>query len=187
MRTLFNTLSMSMLVASLCVSAFSQKVTVGYDKSVDFGGFKTYTWSNPSMPVTRPLLYFTVIGSVDYELKSKGLAKVEKDGDLILVPQGGMEFGMNQAAGTPITSNLTGPPPSFNATMWTGAGGPSNLTAPYVPEGTLTITFVDRNSNKVIWMGTVKEKLDVENKKKSLERVDKAIVKLFKQYPPGKK
>jgi hypothetical protein len=56
--------------------------------------------------------------------------------------------------------------------------------APYVPEGTLALTFVDRASNKVVWCGTVTEKLDIENKKKSLERVDKAIAKLLKQFPP---
>jgi hypothetical protein len=59
--------------------------------------------------------------------------------------------------------------------------------APYVPEGTFVLTVVDRASNKVIWTGTVKEKLDIENKTKSLERIDKAIVKLLKQFPPKKK
>jgi hypothetical protein len=35
-----------------------------------------------------------------------------------------------------------------------------------------------------VWSGTVSEKLDIENKKKSLELVDKAIAKLLKQFPP---
>jgi hypothetical protein len=59
--------------------------------------------------------------------------------------------------------------------------------APYVPEGTFVLAVIDRVSNKVIWTGTVKEKLDIENKTKSLERIDKAIVKLLKQFPPKKK
>jgi hypothetical protein len=58
--------------------------------------------------------------------------------------------------------------------------------APYVPEGTFVLTVIDRVSNKVIWTGTVKEKLDIENKTKSLERIDKAIAKLLKQFPPKK-
>jgi hypothetical protein len=70
--------------------------------------------------------------------------------------------------------------------MWTGAGGPSNLMAPYVPEGTLMINLVDRNANKVIWSGTVKQKLDMENKKKSFKLIDKAIVKLLRDFPPRK-
>jgi hypothetical protein len=59
--------------------------------------------------------------------------------------------------------------------------------APYVPEGTLILTLVDHSSNKVVWTGTVTEKLDIEKKDKSLERIDKAIVKLLKQFPPKKK
>ncbi|PYU18296.1 MAG: hypothetical protein DMG30_28460 [Acidobacteria bacterium] len=40
---------------------------------------------------------------------------------------------------------------------------------------------------KVIWTGTVKEKLDIEKKRKSLELVDKAIAKLLEHFPPKKK
>ncbi len=58
--------------------------------------------------------------------------------------------------------------------------------APYVPEGTLVVNLVDRNANKVVWTGTVKQKLDMENKTKSLKLIDKAIVKLLKEFPPKK-
>jgi len=166
---------------------FSQKVRVGYDKAADFVKFKTYTWTAPTMPITRPLLYASIVGTIDHELKAKGLTRTERDGDLALTPAGGMEFGLNVATGTPILPTYGGAPPTIDANMWTGASGPSNLMAPYVPEGTLALTFVDRNSNKVIWTGTVTEKLDIENKKKSLERVDKAIAKLLKQFPPKRK
>ena len=167
-------------------NAFPQKVSVGYDKSVDFAKYKSYTWAQPATPPTRPLLYATIEGCIDYELKAKGLARTETNGDLILVPGGGMEFGLNYAVGAPIMPTYSGPPPAVNATMWTGAGGPSNLMAPYVPEGTLMINLVDRNANKVIWSGTVKQKLDMENKKKSFKLIDKAIVKLLRDFPPRK-
>jgi hypothetical protein len=91
-----------------------------------------------------------------------------------------MEFGLNVAASTPIL-------PTYDAAMWAGASGPSNLMAPHVPEGTLMLTFVDRLSNKVVWTGTVTEKLDIENKNKSLERAEKSVGKLLKQFPPNKK
>jgi hypothetical protein len=176
-----------LLAALLITSAFAQKVRVGYDKGVDFSRYTSYTWAKPTMPPTRPLLYASVLGSIDYELKAKGLARMEDDGDLVLIPAGGMEFGLNYAAGTPMLSTYSGPPPTMDATMWTGAGGPSNLMAPYVPEGTLMLNFVERGSNKVIWTGTVTQKLDMENKRKSLDLVDKAITKLLKEFPPKKK
>jgi hypothetical protein len=98
-----------------------------------------------------------------------------------------VEFGINQAASTPILSTYGGAPLVIDANMWTGATGPSNLMAPYVLEGKLVLTFADRPSDKVVWTGTVTEKLDIENKEESFWRVDKAITKLLKQFPPKKK
>jgi hypothetical protein len=168
--------------------SWGQKVRTGYERGVDFKVYKTYTWSVPEMPVTRPVLYAAIIGWVDMELKAKGLTKVEHTGDLILIPAGGMEFAVNVAAGTPILPTYGGQPPSIDATRWTGAAGAAYSAAgPYVPEGTFALTFVDRASNKIVWNGTVREKLEVENKKKSLDHVHKAVVKLVRKFPPGNK
>ena len=181
-------LCMGLLVAALAVtSAFSQKVKVGYDKRADFSRYSSYTWTEPDTPATRPMLYMTVVSSIDYELKSKGLTKTQSNGDLILIPAGGVEFGLNTPAGSPILPTTGGPPPAIDASMWTGASGSAGLMGTYVPEGTLMVNFVDRRANKVIWSGTVAVKLDMERKQESLKRVDKAIAKLLKEFPPEKK
>lgn len=173
-----------LLLPALATAAFAQKVKVGYDKSVDFSRYKTYTWAEPAMPPTRPMLYSTVIASVEEQLKNRGMQRVDKNGDLTLIPAGGIEFGISSAAGTPILSTYGGAPASIDATMWTGASGTANLTSSYVPQGTLQLQFVDRSTNKVIWNGAVSEKLDVEKKTESLDRIYKAIAKLVKQFPP---
>src|ERR1700745_1601879 len=90
------------LGAALPMAALAQKVRVGYDKGTDFLKFRSYTWAAPAMPTTRPLLYASIMGWVDNELKAKGLTRTERDGDLVLIPAGGMEFGLNQAVATPI-------------------------------------------------------------------------------------
>ena len=165
--------------------AFAQKVKVGYDKGTDFSKYKTYTWADPAMPATRPVLFEAVVARVDVELQSKGLSKVPSGGDLTIMPSGGVNFGIAGEAGTPYSPTYGGPPPALNATMWTGANGGSGAGT-YVPEGTLVLTFVDRGSNKVVWSGSVKQKLDIEKKTKSLELADKAVIKLLKEFP-GKK
>ena len=173
-----------LVLFALSSAAFAQKIKVGYDKSVDFSRYKTYTWAEPAMPPTRPMLYSTVVASVDDNLKNNGLQRVDKNGDLTLNPAGGIEYGISSAAGTPMLATYGGPPPSVDAGMWTGGGGTENLTSAYVPKGTLQLQFVDRSTNKVVWNGMVSEKLDVENKKESLDKIYKAIAKLTKQYPP---
>lgn len=170
-------------VAAIACSA--QKVKVGHDKTTDFSKFATYSWDEPAMPPTRPVIFEAVVARVEVELASKGLTRVPKDGDLTLTPSGGLDFGFAGQAGTPYSPTYGGPPPTFNATMWTGSTGPSTA-AVYVTEGTLVLTFVDRVSNKIVWSGSVKQKLDIEQKTKSLELVDKAVIKLLRRFP-GKK
>lgn len=161
----------------------AQKVKVGYDKSVDFSRYRTYTWEEPAMPPARPHLYATVIGSVDGALHSKGLSRIEQNGDLVLIPAGGIGFAIVASSGTPLSPTFTGPPPAMNATVWTGAEGQGQLM-PAVPDGTLVLEFVDRAANLVVWTGTVTQKLDIEKKSKSLELASKAVAKLLKQFPP---
>jgi len=177
-------LAFGLCLAALSSFSLAQKVKVGYDKSVDFSKYKTYSWAQPAMPVTRPLLYANVVGAIDGELHAKGLERMEKDADLILIPAGGVDFQTVSAGGTPLTSTYTGPPPVWNATMWTGKEGRGELMGP-VPDASLVLQFVDRRTNQLIWSGTVTEKLDIEQKSKSLELVNKAIAKLLKQFPPS--
>ena len=187
MRRELKKVCICVLIALPAASCLAQKVEVGYDKGTDFTKFKSYTWAEPTMPPTRPLLYASMVGSIDSELEAKRLMRAENNGDLILIPAGGMDFGLNVAVGAPISPTRGGPPAAIDATMWTGSTGFSNLMAPYLPEGTLVLTFVNRGANKVIWTGAVTEKLDIEKKDKSLRLVNKAIVKLLKQFPPTKK
>lgn len=55
-----------------------------------------------------------------------------------------------------------------------------------VSEGTLILTFVDRTNNRIVWTGSVKQKLDLEKKNKSLELADKAVIELMQKFPPTK-
>lgn len=181
-------LLMSLLLIIIpMTSAVAQKVKVGYDKSVDFSRYKSYTVAEPDIRPARPLLHASMVGSIDHELKSKGFAKTENDGDLILIPEGGTEYGINQAVGAPISPTYSGQPAALNATMWTGAAGYAVSVGTFVPEGTLRLDFVDRAANKIVWSGTVKLKLDIERKSKSLELIDKSIIKLLKEFPPDRK
>jgi len=134
-----------LLLAAFPITACAQKVRVGYDKRTEFLKFKTYAWGEPTMPVAKPLLYASIIGSIDMDLKAKGLAKVERDCDLVLIPAGGMEYGLNQGASAPILPTY-GSQPVIDSTNWTGPAGPANLMAPYVPEGTFVLTVIQQSN-----------------------------------------
>lgn len=168
------------------VSVLGQKVDVGYDKSVDFTKFSTYSWAETTASPARPMLYSFMVTMVDAELQSRGLKKTATKADLILVPAGGVGFDLAGAAGSPYIATGGGPLPTIDSTMWTGAAGPSNV-ATWVSEGTLDLEFVEPSTNKVVWNGSVKQKLDTGDPKKSMERTANAVAKLLKQFPPKQK
>jgi hypothetical protein len=68
--------------------------------------------------------------------------------------------------------------------MWTGAGGTAAPTSTYVPKGTLQLQFIDPSTHKIVWNGTLSEKLDSEKKKETMDRISKGITKLMEQFPP---
>lgn len=187
MRLRTRVLAICLGMAALATVGSAQKVKIGYDKATDFSKYKTFTLAPPVATPARPLLYAAVTGAISHELELKGLRSVEKDGDLLLVPAGGLDFGMNNAAGTPILPTFSGTPVAFDATMWTGAYGSSRGLSPHFSEGTLDLAIVDRQANKVVWTGVVTEKFDPANKGKSVDLVNKGIAKLLKGFPPKKK
>jgi hypothetical protein len=163
---------LAFIIIGLAASTWAQKIAVGYDKSVDFSKYKTYTWAKPESPITRPLVYMNVVGQIDDELKAKGLQRIDKDGDFTVIAGGGFGFAYNMPAA-----------PNMNATYWSGEDDRAILMAPLVAEGTLILEFIDRGDNKMVWRGTVKENLDPEMAK-SMPQIEKAIIKLLKVYPP---
>jgi len=174
-----------LLVAMLSVTCcFAQKVKVGYDKTADFSKYKSYTLQKPATTPNRPLLYASITGTIKNDLEAKGIASREKDGDLTLIATGGFDYGLNSDVGLSGCQNC--PAPLVDAMDWTGkipAGGASG-TAP--PKGTLQLTFVDRANNKVVWTGTVTQKLDATKQDQALQRVGAAVDKLMAEFPPKK-
>lgn len=173
--------------AAVLIMAFpvaAQKVKVGYDKSKDFSKYKTYTWAEPTMPTSRPLLYATVVSAIDGELTTKGFTRVSSNGDLTLSGTGGIDFATAVTSGAPAAPILMGPSAPTNNTMWTGTGGGQLMAV--VPEGTLVLEFVDRNTNQLVWSGRVSEKLSMEQKQESLALASGAVLKLLKKFPPKK-
>jgi hypothetical protein len=162
-----------LIVVGITVSGLAQKTKIGYDKSADFSKYKTYTWAKPDHPIMRPMLYKDVVATIDQDLLAKGLTRVEADGDVTLSAGGGIDFGYNLP-----------PTPDMNAQMWYGDTAAPILNAPLLAQGSLILQFVDRSQGKMVWRGTVMQKLDPEQKDKALVLAEKAVDKLLKDFPP---
>lgn len=170
-------------VAILSIPCFAQKVKVGYDKSADFSRYKSYTFHEPAT-TGRPILYMTVVSTIRSEVEAKGLVSKENDGDLTLIAHGSLGYGAKSDAGFTADSCANCKAPLVDPMEWTGKMAPPGVSGSGLPEGVLELTLVDRESNKVVWAGTVEQKLDPEKKQKSLEKAHAAIKKLLMEFPP---
>ena len=166
---------------------FAQKIKVGYDKSVDFSKYKTYTLKVPPQPASRPLLYASVVGSIKNGLESKGLVSKDKGGDLTVIAGASLDYGLNPDT-NPIADDCANcQAPQVDVQMWAGFMPPPGSAGKPQPRGTLKLDMVDRATNKEVWSGMVVQKLDAQKVDQSLEKVGTAIDKLMMEFPPKAK
>jgi hypothetical protein len=162
--------------------ASAQKVKVGFDKSTSFTSYHTYSWPKDTVTRETPLRRLAVITEIDYQLKQKGFSRVEDGGDLLLIAYGGMESdigGESTAFLPPSYSSWTYP----SVNVWYGeVTAPANL----IVDGGLALQFVDAAQKKVVWQGSVKQKLDPNKRTENLKLVKNAITKLLDKFPPKK-
>ena len=163
-------------------SVHGQKIRVEYNKKQNFSGFKTYSWMKQGAHA-YPFVALDIMGAVDVQLQAKGLTKATGATDLLVNAYGGLDGGMNVSYDRDVYAmpGLDGP--------WWDEGNPGAIgggsTGVLIDKGTLVIDIVERSAKKLRWRGVAKANLDPQQQEKSLEIIEKAIVKMFRQYPGG--
>jgi hypothetical protein len=168
------------LTALLClgVSAFAQEVQYDYNRSTNFSAYKTYHWIDyKPVAVGDELLDQDIKRAVDAQLAGKGLRRVESGGDLVV----GYQAGISQEKEFD----------SLGAGGW-GWGGPfgnwgnTRVTTSTIDIGKLTIGLFDPASRQLVWRGAASKTLNIsKDPDKNYRTLEKAMAKLFRNYPPG--
>ncbi len=164
------------LVIVLC--AYGQDVHYNYDRGANFAAYRTYQWVDLPGRVPDQLIDRDIKRSIDEQLGQKGLTKVEKDADLYVGYQAviDLEKGINLSAwGT------RGDPG--------GWGGWDNGTVTgqtsTIPVGVLLVDLFDPARKQLIWRGDASKAIDLKkDPDKNYRNLQKAMAKLFKNYPP---
>jgi len=155
--------------------ALAQKVTTDYDKSANLGQFKTYMWikePNASNPLTNQ----RIVEDVNAALASKGLKLVQSDADL----------GVAAHTATQKQHTLDTFYDGFGGGWrWRGFGGfgTSTTTVNTYTVGSLVVDIFDGRTKEALWRGTSSKTLS-DNPEKRSESLNKAIAKMFKDFPP---
>lgn len=169
----------------MVTGTFAQKVKYNFLQGTNFSSYKTYKWvkiENAQYP--NQLLDDQIMRSIDNQLSQKGLSKVESGTpDLAVVYQ----VALNQEK--EWTSYSTG----GDYWGWGGWGGWGGMQSTYgstttITIGTLNLDMYDIKTKKQIWRGEATKTLNPPKDPAKLQgRIDKAMAKLLKNYPPPAK
>ncbi len=167
-RKMARTAAVACATLFLAGSAFAQKVTTDYDRSADFTKYKTYSWAPSSSPAKDPLWHRRVMNDIDQQLAAKGLRRVDAGADLYVSYGGGLKENVSlQGFGS--------------GGRW--MGGSFSVSRTTEIEGTLIVEMVDSDSKELVWRGMATETAS-QKTEKNIEKLEKAVEKMFRQYPP---
>ena len=186
----------------MLVCAYGQDVHYNYERGANFASYKTYQWVEvPSaapqadLPGAPPkfdagggpfgdirgrvsddqLIRRDIVRAVDEQLAQKGLTKVETNGDLVVT--------YHAAIREEKSMNLFGSGWRGGGTGWWDGSVQGQTST--VPVGTLVVDVYDSAKKQLIWRGDASKTIDLKkDPDKNYKNLQKAMAKLFKNYPP---
>jgi hypothetical protein len=158
----------------LCFTAasFGQQVKTDYDRSANFGQYKTYSWEK--VQTQDALLVDRVKTAVNAALAAKGWTQVDSGGDASIVA---METTQNKQTLNTFYDGFGG------GWRWGGFGDATTTTETY-KVGTLVVDLFDTKTKNLIWRGSSSDTLS-NNSDKNIKNLDKGVQKMFAHFPPG--
>jgi uncharacterized protein DUF4136 len=165
-----------LLVLLLVSSALAQKVTTDFDRSANFSAFKTYAWAEGT-PAKNSLMAQRIVEGVDKQLSAKGLQKVDPNNN----PDLTVLYHAAVGSETQLNTSSMGPGWGYH---W--GGGMTTTTVDKIPVGTLSVDIGDAKTKKLLWLGSASDTLS-DKAEKNTEKINKALEKMFKKFPPESK
>jgi hypothetical protein len=163
---------LSLLLALLLLVAapmLAQQVSANYNHDASFAQYHTYAWgTNNANQIRNSILAQVAQQDIEAAMSQKGLQKVTEaqNPDLILTSNGGMRQQT-----------------SWSAWGMRGIGGGMGGISPEQNvEATMIVDLYDAKTQSLIWRGIAQDTLN-NNGNKNQQMVEKAVQKMFKQWP----
>jgi Domain of unknown function (DUF4136) len=169
--------TVALLLLLLGAAASAQEVRYNYMPGTDFSKYHTYKWVDiPSNVHPNQIVAQEIRDAVNNSLQSKGLTLATGDKADLYV---GYQCSVDQER-------------QWNAWGMGGGlrwgGGMASAESSTITNGMLAVDFYDPTSQQLIWRGTAAQTLNPSgNQQKDLQRLNKAVAKLLKNFPPQPK
>ena len=167
------TLVVALLVLGWASVSFAQDVHVDWDKHATFERYHTYCWDK--VQTSNPLWKNRIQDAVDKALQAKGWQRVDEHGDATIFVVGSTQ---NQQEYQTFYNGMVG------GWRWGGFGETTTTVETY-KVGTLVVDLYDSGNKQLIFRGTASDSLS-SNPDKNEKKLEKAVDKMFKNFPPEK-
>ena len=171
------TITLAVALALGAGIALAGSAKVDYDHKIDFSKYKTYILK-AGTPAATPFGQERLEESIVAALKAKGWTRATGDSaDVEVVTH--VEHSTEKVAD--VSTFGYGGYPGWGG--WGGAYGSSSVSVREIPIGTLILDIVDGGSNTLVWRGVASDTMS-DKPDKMKQKVDKALNKLLKDFPP---
>lgn len=153
----------------------AQQIKVHYDHGIDFTRFKTYSWLEGE-PSNNPVAHQQIVLAIDRQLLSKGLKRVEENGDL--------NVAYYASLGGNVNARMVEYMQGLDLSRWEGGVGETvKPTVGAMPMARVVLDLVDASAKKLVWRGTARDAF-TPNQAHAQKRITSDIAKLLKNFPP---
>jgi len=176
-KALFNLIAGMFLLAG---TSFAQQVKTDYDRSADFGKYKTFSWEH--VKTQDALDVDRIKSAVNAALTAKGWAQVDSGGDISIMA---IQMTHDQQTLNTFYDGFGG---GWGWRRFGGGGfggfGDATTTTDTYQVGTVVVDLFDTKTKQLLWRGTTSDTLS-NNSNKNIENLNKGVEKMFKKFPPG--
>ena len=140
------------------------------------GRYKTFMWIKEPK-TTNPLMRQRIIDDVNAALAAKGLTLVTADADVAVAAHAASQ---EERTLNTFYNGFGG------GWRWGGGFGSATTTANTYEVGTLVVDLFDAKTKEALWRGTATKTVS-DNPEKNAENLNKAVTKMFKEFPPRRR
>jgi len=164
------TIGAAAVAAVVATSAYGQTVNTDSDPSAPFSTYKTYSWTTGT-PALESLGEQRIRAAVDAQMSAKGFRVATDETPDVYIATHVLTQREPQ-----LIANGFGP--------WAFAGAFGTIDVNALVQGTLVVDMYDAKTKKMVWRGVATDTVS-DKPSKNASKINKALAKMFRRYPPS--